>query len=71
MAELTVTVPTSKLPVIRAMVKDRLGNDTLADEQIIEWIEGMFGQKLQLLCGEYQRKQLLEDTYTFDDPLTE
>lgn len=66
MAVIEVTVPASKIPLVRAMILDRTGQD-MSDPEIVTWLEDWFVSKLKNMSRQYQRS-LYEEGFTFDDP---
>lgn len=71
MADITITIPDTKLPLVKAWVESRLTPDTYLgwlDADYANYVKTYMTQRLQADVETYQRNEYLK-TFLFDDPL--
>ena len=72
MADIIVTIPTDKLPLVKAWVDSRTNEGIVEgwiDAQYAEWVDDFITSHFRSLIYNFQVSEY-QKTFVFDDPIT-
>lgn len=68
MADITITIPTDKVPLVKAMILDRTNQPDLTNPELVAWLESYLISTVRGLVHDYQLREFA-NTFIFDNPI--